>query len=87
MSGKRDSNPRPQPWQGCALPTELFPHYFLSQEHFSECGCKGTAFFWNHQTFLVVFFQKKTLFQFTFFTKEAFLLHFKAKKERFFLLF
>ena len=24
MSGKRDSNPRPQPWQGCALPTELF---------------------------------------------------------------
>ena len=25
-SGKRDSNPRLQPWQGCALPTELFPH-------------------------------------------------------------
>ena len=24
-SGKRDSNPRHQPWQGCALPTELFP--------------------------------------------------------------
>ena len=24
-SGKRDSNSRPQPWQGCALPTELFP--------------------------------------------------------------
>ena len=23
-SGKRDSDPRPQPWQGCALPTELF---------------------------------------------------------------
>ena len=23
-SEKRDSNPRPQPWQGCALPTELF---------------------------------------------------------------
>ena len=27
LSGKRDSNSRPQPWQGCALPTELFPHY------------------------------------------------------------
>lgn len=27
-SGKRDSDPRPQPWQGCALPTELFPHRF-----------------------------------------------------------
>jgi hypothetical protein len=26
QSGKRDSNPRHQPWQGCALPTELFPH-------------------------------------------------------------
>jgi hypothetical protein len=24
LSEKRDSNPRPQPWQGCALPTELF---------------------------------------------------------------
>ncbi len=27
-SGKRDSNSRPQPWQGCALPTELFPQIF-----------------------------------------------------------
>ena len=27
LSGKRGSNSRPQPWQGCALPTELFPHY------------------------------------------------------------
>ena len=26
LSGKRDSDPRPQPWQGCALPTELFQH-------------------------------------------------------------
>src|SRR6266550_5722460 len=25
-SGKRDSNPRPQAWKACALPTELFPH-------------------------------------------------------------
>ena len=30
VSGKRGSNSRPQPWQGCALPTELFPHYLLS---------------------------------------------------------
>ena len=27
LSGKRDSDPRPQPWQGCALPTELFPPF------------------------------------------------------------
>src|SRR5580658_4222677 len=25
-SGRRDSNPRPQPWQGCALPAEPRPH-------------------------------------------------------------
>ena len=34
LSGKRDSNSRPQPWQGCALPTELFPQMFL------KCGAK-----------------------------------------------
>ena len=28
-SGKRDSNPRPRPWQGRALPTELFPQKWL----------------------------------------------------------
>ena len=27
LSGKRDSNSRPQPWQGYALPTELFPQF------------------------------------------------------------
>ena len=26
-SEKRDSNPRPQPWQGCALPAELFSQF------------------------------------------------------------
>ena len=30
-SGKRDSNSRPQPWQGCALPTELFPRLYGMQ--------------------------------------------------------
>ena len=47
MSGKRDSNPRPQPWQGCALPTELFPQISLNFARFLPliCGCKVTAFF------------------------------------------
>lgn len=27
-SGKRDLNPRPLPWQGNALPTELFPQHY-----------------------------------------------------------
>ncbi len=31
LSEKRDSNSRPQPWQGCALPTELFSHFFLHE--------------------------------------------------------
>ena len=30
MSGKRDSNSRPRPWQGRALPTELLPQNFFS---------------------------------------------------------
>ena len=34
LSGKRDSDPRPQPWQGCALPTELFPPFSLLQGAF-----------------------------------------------------
>ena len=28
-SGKRGSNSRPRPWQGRALPTELFPHIWV----------------------------------------------------------
>ena len=31
VSGKRDSNSRPRPWQGRALPTELFPQVFYSK--------------------------------------------------------
>ena len=31
LSGKRDSDPRPQPWQGCALPTELFPQLSVKE--------------------------------------------------------
>ena len=30
LSEKRDSNPRPRPWQGRALPTELFSHFVIS---------------------------------------------------------
>lgn len=34
-SGKRDSNPRPLPWQGNALPAELFPHFMdLKVSHY-----------------------------------------------------
>ena len=37
-SARRDSNPRPQPWQGCALPTEPLAHFVvavsLSDNHY-----------------------------------------------------
>ena len=57
-SGKRGSNSRPQPWQGCALPTELFPHedrnyragrFFvketqpLEQDHCRPYRCETTS--------------------------------------------
>ena len=49
QSGKRDSNPRPQPWQGCALPTELFPQFFLQVQRYiffyipQEFECKKSS--------------------------------------------
>ena len=52
-SGKRDSNSRPQPWQGCALPTELFPQLF--NKAFLQMRCKGTTIFQNHKLFLYFF--------------------------------
>ena len=58
-SGKRDSDPRPQPWQGCALPTELFPPVHpLARSISLDCGCKGNAFFGTDK-FFKRFFSKK----------------------------
>jgi hypothetical protein len=31
MSGRRGSNPRPRPWQGRALPAELFSRFVLNR--------------------------------------------------------
>ena len=34
-SEKRGSNPRPRPWQGRALPTELFSHeHYKLEQHY-----------------------------------------------------
>ena len=49
-SGKRDSNSRPRPWQGRALPTELFPQFFSYYKYknicfFSKAGAKVLLFF------------------------------------------
>lgn len=46
LSGKRDSNSRPQPWQGCALPTELFPQHSIHHPSSSPfCAAKVGLFF------------------------------------------
>ena len=49
-SGKRDSDPRPQPWQGCALPTELFPPFLR------KAGIFGGT---RHQVNLLLSFARK----------------------------
>ena len=66
VSGKRDSDPRPQPWQGCALPTELFPQESslvrcaslliagAKVQHFSEPP-KLLAFFFRKSFIFLVF--------------------------------
>ena len=59
-SGKRDSDPRPQPWQGCALPTELFPLISSFKEHLSRLRMQRYAIFPNYQNFLA-FFSKKSI--------------------------
>ena len=48
-SGKRDSNSRPRPWQGRALPTELFPlrftnRYSISRIPLANCAAKVQLF-------------------------------------------
>ncbi len=45
LSEKRDSNPRPRPWQGRALPAELF----------SQTGCKYKQSFHFSELFIYFF--------------------------------
>ena len=60
QSGKRDSNSRPQPWQGCALPTELFPQMYVNVLGFvSPCQGWSVNSFWG----------KVVLYQLSYFRK------------------
>ena len=45
LSEKRDSNPRPRPWQGRALPTELFSQnvFFVKWNRYFICFLPGSA--------------------------------------------
>ena len=38
LSGRRGSNPRPLAWKANALPTELLPHFLVSERHLLRCS-------------------------------------------------
>ena len=42
-SGQRDSNPRPSPWQGDALPTEPCPHALNARHYFTQLATIGAS--------------------------------------------
>ena len=52
LSEKRDSNPRPQPWQGCALPTELFSHFVDRMCYPFFADAKLCIFIYSTMTFM-----------------------------------
>ena len=70
LSGKRDSDPRPQPWQGCALPTELFPLVFPSESHWFGASQRASLSIADAKVLLFLelpklfsrFFQKNIVF-------------------------
>ena len=49
MSGGRDSNPRPQAWEACALPTELPPRGALNSWTSERAS---TDSFFEHQWYV-----------------------------------
>ena len=53
LSEKRGSNPRPRPWQGRALPTELFSHSVFVRTATLQpyCGCKFNTLIQLHKHF------------------------------------
>ena len=56
LSEKRDSNPRPRPWQGRALPTELFSRIVVVLNLVgSFAGAKIEAFFYTSKFFHLFF--------------------------------
>lgn len=59
-SDERDSNSRPRPWQGRALPTELSSHFHYSLGHrfLLKSGCKSRVFESTDQIFFTFFCKK-----------------------------
>ncbi len=64
MSEKRGSNPRPRPWQGRALPTELFSHLHSNKNSIlvPYCGCKFNTLIQLHKPFLQKIYRQNITF-------------------------
>ena len=63
-SERRDSNSRPQPWQGCALPTELLSH--LISQKACKWWCKYIYFLFYSNSWKVFFAFFFTIFDILF---------------------
>ena len=76
-SGKRDSNSRPRPWQGRALPTELFPHYLKnSTKHwFVSFGIAKIGIIFNSANFSARKVCEKTFYRLSLILPSALCLH------------
>lgn len=61
-SGKRDSDPRPQPWQGCALPTELFPQYAIPVSRIASAKVVKKSVYPNLSSVFCKFFRAQKVF-------------------------
>ena len=60
LSGKRDSNSRPRPWQGRALPTELFPRCCLMVQRYAFSNYAQVFFKLFFIFFKIIFYPWKT---------------------------
>jgi hypothetical protein len=60
-SGRRGSNSRHQPWQGCTLPTELRPHYFGGPDRTRTRHPHGANVVLSQMSYWPAFYLHKTL--------------------------
>lgn len=55
LSERRGSNPRPRPWEGRALPTELLSHNFkYGNSSESQCKYKKQILMFNHLSIEII---------------------------------
>ena len=70
-SGKRDSNPRPRPWQGRALPTELFPQNVSAKIVLFLGTAKKNHIFLDEKLFFLGFFPVSGLVSYSYWAAKS----------------